>query len=259
MSLKNLSVSCGLPRQTIKLFKSEGYINDFGDSPENAAKIEALKYLFMSRFSPSQVRTMFTEPDSIGATVKAHANELSHSERPYPTLIRILNGVDLSEVHDIFALGGKIDELFVLPLDYSHAISDLKKSCGEIEILLLQARKYHRAESALNPIAMLFLIGIPFGFIRSLILSRMSDMMDSVDKLNRPFAEALSKIEPFLDFTLLSYHKGFENRNYGVAVPDAAAVSYSLDVDEKFDFYWERLYSVKRLLDGLKFSNEAKV
>jgi hypothetical protein len=189
--------------------------------------------------------------------VKAHIDELSENGTSYPTLSRILKGIDLSGAHDIFALGKLIEESFFLSAGDSLAISDLKKSLNEIETYLLQARKYHSAESAINPLAMLFLIGIPFGFIRSHLLSRMGDMMESAYELSRPFTEALSKVEPFLDFTLLSYHRGFEKRNYGVAVPDAAAVSYSLDVDEKFIFFWERFYSIKRLLGGLKFYSDS--
>ncbi len=258
MSIKNLSVSCGLPQQTIKLFKNEGFIDGFAASAENEAKIDALKYLFMSRFSLAQVKTMFTRADSLADPVKAHIDELSGDGCSYPALIRILTGVDMNEVQDVFALGRKIGEFFVLPADASRAVSALKKGCSEIEAYLLQARKYYRAENVIYPIALIPVIGFPFGLIRSQLLSQMGDRMNSADALSRPFAEALGKIEPFLDFSSLSYQYGYDGRNYGQASPNAAAICYSLDVDERFTAFWERLNSVKRLLESLKFYSEVR-
>lgn len=259
MPLKNLSEDCALPQQTIKLFKSEGFIDGFASSQEIEAKIIALKYLLMSRFSLEQIKAMHSKPSIISLTVKEHIFSLSSGERSYPSIVRILSDANANKIQDVFTLGSRMADSFLLSSDELQAVLELKNSCSEIEALLLEARDFHRAETGVYPITMVPLIGFPFALYRSHLLSQMGERMNKADELCRSFTEALTKIEPFLDFSSLSYHYVFEGRNYAQASPNATVISYSIDVDEKFSYYWERFNSIKNLLEGLKFYSEAMI
>lgn len=287
MSIEKLSKRTGLPKETIKHLKENGFLTppfkpvmpkfeskNVGpstpasecaffvskckalildlkpDSQESYEKAEKLTYLIIARFSYDEIAKMLSEPALIPVTVKSH---IERDNELRPNLCSILRGLDLSGIHNAFELGDEIEICIKLPADAKPLILEIQKKCDELKAQNKSIKAQLISSNILLIFAIIPLIGVPFALTRSSMLTDIEAQMQTAEELNASLTKLLSDFELNIDLYSLELPTYFKNNYLNYGSPASAASDFSDEISSKSEIYAERARSVNALLNRISF------
>lgn len=199
MSVEKLSIKTGLPKETIRFMKENGFLvppyrpempksekktvgpstpaselkflkNKWKnlildlkpDSSDAYEKASSLTYLIMARFSFDEIAKMLSDPSLIPVTVEIH---IKGESKVHPNLCAILRGLDFTQISDAFRLGEEIGRNLKLPAKMLPHVSDIKKKCGEISSFLGTDTPPLISSNLALILAIVFISGAPLALI----------------------------------------------------------------------------------------------
>ena len=111
-------------------------------------------------------------------------------------------------------------------------------------------RKYRWA-NLVDFVALIPLLGFPFGMLRSRMLSVASDIMKEIRELNDALTDTLSGLEPNIDLTAFDGPNRYKGWYYDYSRPTLSTGNYISDTFSVIRHLKERVHTISRLLDKL--------
>lgn len=220
-------------------------------NPSNTERLNMITYLIMMRFSFDQIEAMFNKPETIADTVEEHIREMSEGDFVYPQLCDILRQPDLKRSGDIFELSARIGEALPGLID-ENLRDSLQRQCRELSDLLKKVTRKYRWANLVDFVALIPLLGFPFGMLRSRMLSVASDIMKEIRELNDALTDTLSGLEPNIDLTAFDGPNRYKGWYYDYSRPTLSTGNYISDTFSVIRHLKERVHTISRLLDKLK-------